>query len=409
MTDEPNSPAGPTSPHRELVGPALALLGVALIALNLRPGASSVGPLLQEIRGGLGMSGTVAGVITALPGLCFGLIGAVAVRLARRVGMSAGIALGTLAVVVGLLARSLVDSAGAFIGLTALALAGMALGNVLVPAWIKRHTGRPVMVMTVYSTGLTVGGSLGALLAAPLAVRLTDGWRSSLAVWGLVALVAVVPWALITLRERRDPGDHATPIEAPSGRLSSSPTAVALTALFGIQSMNAYVQFGWLPQVLRDAGISTVQSGVLLSFIAALGIIGGLVMPSVIARHHDISPVMWAFGALLIAGYLGILLAPAAAPWLWCLCLGVSGFAFPTAIALIAARTRHPAVTAQLSGFVQPIGYLLAAMGPFAVGILHDLTGGWTLILVLLMVSGLLMTAAGLRCARHSFVDDEIS
>lgn len=132
-------------------------------------------------------------------------------------------------------------------------------------------------------------------------------------------------------------------------------------------------------------------------------------MPTVIARVPDLSLVMWAFGVLLVCGYLGILLAPTAAPWLWCLALGLSGFAFPTAIALITARTRHPHVTAQLSGFVQPIGYVLAAIGPFAVGGIHDLTGGWTVVLWLLISSAVVMVAAGLRCAGRSLVDDEIA
>ena len=88
--------------------------------------------------------------------------------------------------------------------------------------------------------------------------------------------------------------------------------------------------------------------------------------------------------------------------------LGYSGLAFPTAIALIAARTRHPSVTAQLSGFVQPIGYALAAVGPFLVGLVHEATGGWTLILVLLALTSVPLTIAGVRVARPTYVDDEI-
>ena len=179
--------------------------------------------------------------------------------------------------------------------------------------------------------------------------------------------------------------------------------------LFGVQSTNAYVQFGWLPQIYRDAGISATGAGALTSVLAGLGILGGLVMPTVIARSRDLSVWMVGFGLLAAGGYLGLLLAPATVPWLWVVLLGLSGFAFPTAIALITARTRDPHVTAQLSGFVQPVGYLLAGIGPFLVGVLYELTGGWTLVLVLLMATGVGITLSGLRVARPVFVDDEVA
>ena len=196
--------------------------------------------------------------------------------------------------------------------------------------------------------------------------------------------------------------------ENPTSRIWHSPTAIALTVLFGVQSTNAYVQFGWLPQIYRDAGLSAGTAGVYTSVLAALGIGGGLLMPTVIARSRDLSAWMIGFGTLAVAGYLGLLLAPATVPWLWAVLLGLSGFAFPTAIALIAARTHNPHVTAQLSGFVQPVGYLLAGIGPFAVGLLHELTGGWTVVLLLLMTTGVGITLAGLRVARPVLVDDEI-
>nr|WP_281496915.1 MFS transporter [Ornithinimicrobium sp. F0845] len=385
------------------------MLATALIAINLRPVASSVGPVLEEVTQGLGMSTAVAGFVTALPGLCFGLIGALAVGLARRVGMTTGIVLGLLAVGVGLLARAAIDSTALFLLLTALALGGAAIGNVLVPAWIKRQP-RDVRLMTIYSAGLTLGGAMAAALVAPISAASDLGWRAALGVWGLVALVAVLPWALIASRERRTPGGRGSPAAAkPTGRIWHSSTAIALTVVFGIQSMNAYVQFGWLPQIYRDAGLSAGHAGILMSLLTALTLIGALMMPTVIARSPSLQPWMYAFGALLVIGNAGLLLAPATVPWLWAIILGTSGFAFPTAIALITARTRDPQVTARLSGFVQPMGYMLAAVGPFVVGVIYQATGTWTIVLILLMLSGVVLTLAGLRVSRHTWVDDELA
>lgn len=387
-------------------GVVLIVLAVALISINLRPGATTVGPLLEEISAGLSLSPTVAGVLTALPGFAFAASGALAVGLAKRIGLSKGITLGVAAVVVTLLARVLTDSSLVFVLLSAIGLAGMGLGNVLVPAWIKRHSSDGgVRLMTIYGMGLTVGGALGPLVSPPLADIAPGQWRGALALWGGVALLALLPWLIISVKDRV----HRRTDSVVSGRLVHSPTAIALTALFGVQSMNAYVQFGWLPQIYRDAGLPAASAGALTSIVAGLGIFGGLLMPTVIHRSRNLSPWMLGFGALAAGGYLGLLLAPATLPWLWAIFLGLSGFAFPTAISLITARSRDPRVTAQLSGFVQPIGYLLAGIGPFAVGAIHAVTGGWTLVLVLLSTSGLGIALAGLRVARPVFVDDEMT
>ncbi|MGO1167984.1 MAG: MFS transporter [Janibacter sp.] len=384
----------------------LIVIGVALISVNLRPGATSVGPLLEEISAGLSLSPTVAGVLTALPGFAFAAAGALAVGLAHRIGLSKGITLGVAATVLTLFVRVLTDSSLIFLVLTAIGLAGMGLGNVLVPAWIKAHSrDGGVRLMTIYSMGLTIGGAVAPLVAAPLADIAPGRWRGALGLWALVALVALLPWLIISIRDRV----HRRTDSAVSGRMIHSPTALALTALFGVQSMNAYIQFGWLPQIYRDAGVPAASAGALTSIVAGLGIAGGLLMPTVVHRSRNLSPWMIAFGALAFSGYLGLLVAPATLPWLWAVFLGFSGFAFPTAIALITARSGDPRVTAQLSGFVQSVGYLLAGIGPFAVGAIHALTGGWGLVLGLLMLSGVGLTAFGLRVARPVLVDHEMA
>jgi CP family cyanate transporter-like MFS transporter len=394
-------------PRSAAVPVGLLLAAVVLVSINLRPGASSPGPVLEEVREGLGMSAGVAGAMTGLPGLCFGLVGALAVAFARKVGMTAGIAIGLTAAAAGLLIRVSTGNVPLFLLFTVVALAGMAVCNVLVPAWIKAH-GHTVVLMTIYGTGLVAGGSIGSLVTAPV-TETTGSWQTGLGMWGLLLLLALPLWAWLAVREHRLPSEHDVSGDAPpSGRMAHSPTAVALTVLFGVQAMHAYVQFGWLPQVFRDAGISASSAGALQALLSSVGIVGALAMPTVIARSSGLHAWMVSFGVMLALGYAGLLVAPATVPWLWALLLGLSGLAFPTAIALITARTRHPSVTAQLSGFVQPIGYALAAIGPFVVGLIHEATGGWSLVIVLLMLTSVPLTLAGLRVASPTYVDDEI-
>lgn len=402
----------PDGSLRYVAPPLLAAVAIVLLSVNLRPGASSVGPVLEELRSSLGMGGTVAGLMTAIPGLCFGAVGLLAVELARRIGVTTGIFLSVVAIAGGLLGRVLTDSVPVFLAMTALALAGMAVCNVLTPAWIKRHSSDGgVVLMTIYGAGLTLGGALGSLLAAPVAAAYasTWGWRAALGVWGVVALLALLPWVPILGGERRARRGRRPLPRVRQAHISTSPTALALTLLFGIQAMNAYVQFGWLPQIYRDAGLSAVHAGALIALLTTLGILGGLLMPTVIARSRTLAPWMLTMGALCVAGYAGLLLAPATLPWLWAVLLGLAGFAFPTTIALLTARTRDPQVTARLSGFVQPVGYVLAAIGPMVVGMIYGATGGWTLVLILLMVSGVALGLAGLRVAKPVYVDDELA
>ncbi|MDK1328117.1 MFS transporter [Arthrobacter sp. zg-Y1143] len=386
----------------------LTALAVILVAVNLRPGASSVGPVLAELQAGLGIGATAAGVLTALPGLTFAVVGALAVAISRKAGINGSILLALAAIAAGLLLRSLVNSAALFLLLTVLAFAGMAVGNILVPAFIKRHGGARLALMnSIYGTTLALGATLPLLLGGVLAGGDPNGWRLSLGIWGAAALVAFVPWTLVAVKTGRDvvAGEQRQRREM---KMRSSRTAVALSIFFGVQSMHAYVQFGWAAQIYRDAGLEQGQAGLMAAIIAALGIPGGLIMPALVARSSRLRFYIAGLGVLMLAGYSGLLLAPATLPWLWALCLGLAGFAFPTALALITARSREPRTTARLSGFIQPVGYLLAALGPFAIGALHDVSGSWTLPLAILLGSAVVMVGAGIRAAEPVYVDDEL-
>lgn len=407
---EPAQVADSPAEVTRLVGPGVALIAVILVAAALRPGATAVGPVIAELRQEFGLNGTVAGLLTALPGLTFGAIGAAAVALARRIGLTGGILAGLLLIMVGLLLRTFSGSTVGFLACTLIGLAGMALGNVLVPAWIKRHGGGAVTrLMTAYSVVLLVGAATASMLAAPLVRVAPGGWRAALGVWGIAAAVAVVPWIVLGLRERRDRSDRAgAPMLPPSGSLLRSPTAVALSLFFGTQALTAYAQFGWMPQIYRDAGLSGDTAGLLLGLVSLLGIVGGFLMPVWVERSTDLRAGMVGLGVVTVGGYVGLWLAPATAPWLWAGLLGLGSWAFTAAIAMITVRTRHPQVTAQVSGFAQPIGYVLAGLGPLLVGVLYQLTGGWAAALALLIVTAVVMTVAGLRIARPTYVDDEI-
>ncbi|WP_241780699.1 MFS transporter, partial [Streptomyces wadayamensis] len=187
-------------------------LAVVLAALNLRPAITSLGALLEEVRDGLGMSGSVAGLLTSVPPLCFALFGVMAPRLARRFGPPAVVCAGMAAIATGLLVRPFTGTTPAFLLFSALALMGIAVSNVLMPVIVKRWFPDRVGTMTgLYSMALAVGTSAAAAVTVPLTRALGDDWRFGLLVWAALGVAAVLPW-LLFVRERQE---HSAP--APSG------------------------------------------------------------------------------------------------------------------------------------------------------------------------------------------------
>ena len=392
----------------------LLFAAVFIAAINLRSGISSLGAVLADALEAFGVGGSLAGVITAIPGLFFSVLGLLAVPLATRLGLSRTLFIGMALSLVGLAARPWVGDIWAFIALTVFVTVGIALANVLLPAWIKNHGGRHIVaLMTVYGSVLGVSGAAG-----PLTALLSDDFRWALFLWAIPAALQVIVWFLVIVRVGRDVPTSTSPRAAGTvGQagvekqvsLWRSPTAVFLMMFFGLQSMHAYVQMGWLPKIFVDHGVDASTASLTLALVGSFNIVGGLIMPVIIDRLRSIVWLPVLFSALMGAGYVGLWLAAAEAPMLWSVLLGIGGFCFPTAIALIPARSRVPLVTARLSGFVQPVGYVIAAVGPLVVGVVRESTGDWSLILPVLAAVCVLMGAVGFRAARASFVDDDLA
>nr|WP_120491643.1 MFS transporter [Corynebacterium lactis] len=410
------------------VGGALAVIAVIVAALNLRPGVSSVGPVLDSVLSAMGASPSLGGVLTAIPGLAFFLVGLVAVAAAKRMGLTGALVAGAIMLLVGLAARPWVSNIWLFLLFTLIAVAGIALANVLLPAWIKVHGGSNVVtLMVIYSSVLALGGGLGPATAlvfhdgagATTQASASGGvamWQYALVAWAVVALVQVVLWAPLWPKL-----GHDYPAAPPSGELDvpvwKSPTAIALVVFFGLQSMNAYILMGWLPKILVDSGVSASLATWASMVVQGLGIVGGLVMPPLIARTKRLSVIAAGLALIFAVGYLLMIAlyyggAEAMPGWfslLVALLLGIGSFCFPMAIALIPARTANHVLTARLSGFVQPVGYLLSAVGPFLVGVAAGALHNWGPILWVLFATTLVLAVMGVIVGRDTMIDHELA
>lgn len=386
---------------------ALVVVGIVALAFNLRPAAVSVGPVLDEIRAGLQLSPTVAGVLTTLPVLAFAVVGAVAPLLARVLGAHRVTLLALLCVVAGLGARSWTSHAWVFLVLSLLALAGMATANVLLPSLVKLHFPGHVGRMTaVYTTALAVGLTASSMLTVPIAHAFEpQGWRVGLVTWAVTAAVAALPWLGLL---RHDSAPEERPHVWGLRDVARTRLGWAMAVFFGLQSLQAYSIFGWFAQVYRDAGFSATTAGLLLGVITLVSIPLSFWLPAQTARMANPAPLILTLVLLYPVGYLGLAFWPVAGAWAWAVVIGTATAIFPVALTMIGLRSRTSAGTAALSGFTQGVGYLIASLGPFAVGLVHDLSDGWTVPLVLLTGLALPQLVTGWLVSKRRYVEDAL-
>ncbi|WP_354438173.1 MFS transporter [Marmoricola sp. OAE513] len=387
---------------------AFVVLGIVVLAFNLRPAAVSVGPVLDEVSDGLGMASWETALLTTLPVLSFATVGALAPRVGRVLGTHRATLAALALVCGGLIARAHVDAPAAFLLLSFTALSGMAVANVLLPSLVKLHFPDRVGTLTaVYSTAMAIGLTSASVLTVPFsdAGSAPLDWRHGLVVWAFTAGIAALPWIALVRHDRRTP---QSPSAITTGTVAQTRLGWLMAGFFGLQSLQAYAIFGWLAQVFRDAGSSAHEAGLLLGITTAIAIPLSFVIPGLTARSKDQRMVLTAIMAFYPIGYAGLIAAPDTAPWLWALTLGIGTCTFPFILTLIGLRARTPGGTAALSGFTQSAGYLIAVVGPFGVGALHDAADSWTLPLLVLVGLCVPQYLLGLLASRPTYVEDEI-
>ncbi len=395
-------------------GRTLALLGILLVALNLRTAVASLSPITDDIAADIEVSAVAFGVLGALPPIAFALSGLLAPLLAKKIGLDASLALASAAIVLGTILRGFAGSYLALLLGSVVVLAGMGFGNILLPPAVKRYfPDRIGLVTTAYVTLLSVSTAVPAVLAAPVADA--AGWRVSLGLWALLGLAALLPWLLLVVRDRSSRAASGTPqVDEPEpaifGKLLRSRVAWGITLAFSSSALNAYAMFAWLPTLLLDTtDIDRVGAGVMLAVYGIVGLPAALVVPILAARMRNVGVLVQLGVACFLAGYLGLLLAPGAATLLWVVLAGLGPILFPVSLVLINLRTRSHHSSIALSGFVQSVGYSVGALGPLVVGVLHDLSGGWTAPLLLLLGTLVMAAVSGLLVARPRFVEDDFA
>lgn len=386
------------------------LLAVVLLALTLRPAVTATSSLLPSVIDDVPLTATQAGLLGSLPPFCFAAAGLAAPWLLRRLSAERIAVLLLLLAAAAQLGRPWAAGAWAFLAASVVVLFAAGAGNVVLPPIVKAwFPGRIPAVTSAYLVTLTVGTSVPPLLAVPVADAVDaatgtpgTGWRVSLALWGAVSALVLLVWVAPAAHPRVPPAA----VERARLPVARSRVARGVALLFGFQSFAAYVTFTWLPTRLVDAGVSAQYAAVMLAVFAALGLPASLVVPGLVARVRNTSALVVGLASCFATGLLGLAFAPATATLLWVLVAGFGSGLFPVALTLVNLRTRSPAAAGALSGFAQGSGYLVAAVGPFAAGALHDATGRWDLPFALAAAAMLPAVAGGVLAGRGTVEGD---
>ena len=296
---------------------ARAALAVVLLSLNLRTIFASLPPLLDEVRGDLHMSATVAGLLITLPVVCLGALAPLAPRLARRVSIEWLLVACAVLTGAGVGIRGVGGTAALFAG-SLLAGAAVAIAQTLLPVLIRSRYPDHVGLLTgAFSMAITLSAAIAAGLAVPLERALGGGWEASLAAWAVPALAAAIVWLPRALRDDTRVSDEATP------GLWRNPLAWSVAAYFGVQAAGFYATLAWLPSILREQGYSASSAGALLALSAVVQFVPAFLIPVLAARSRTQAGILAAIVVLGVAGVAGLMAAPAAAG-VWMVLLGLS-------------------------------------------------------------------------------------
>ncbi|WP_309064792.1 MFS transporter [Microbacterium sp.] len=417
-------------------GRALAVLGILLCAFSLRSAVASLSPVIDHIAADFPLSSAVLGIIGTLPPVCFALFGLLTPILEQRLGVERLTVVALVAIAAGLLLRGVAGESLGLLAATALVFAGVGMGNILLPPLVKKYfPDRLGLMMTLYTTAMAVSTFVPPLIAVPVADA--AGWRFSLAMWGAFAVAGIVPWLLMLARSKdatAPPPESADGVDGTENlpasgadfsvtgpiatspanrsrfaRLARIPLAWALAMTFGTSATMAYVAFAWLPAIVMDvSGVTPAAAGLLLSLFAFIGLPASMVVPMLVVRFQATRPLFLVGTVGGGTGILGLLFAPdPAIVWLWVVLYGLVGLLFPLSLVLISIRARTSESAVLLSSFVQSVGYTMAAVFPFLVGVLHDAAEGWTLPLIVIVVVLVAAIPAGMMSGRRVTVEQE--
>ncbi|NYF24445.1 CP family cyanate transporter-like MFS transporter [Sporosarcina sp. JAI121] len=384
------------------------LFGIIFIASTLRAPLTSVGPLISSIRDSLAISNVLAGFLTTIPLLAFALISPFAPKIARRFGLELTLFGSLILLTSGIIIRSLGTTSNLLLGTFLLGLA-IAFGNVLLPGLIKLNFPLQMGLMTgIYSVSMNLSASIAAGASVPLAHGARLGWEGALGIWALLSFIALLIW-LPQLKHKKLANTPELSSEKPQSiSLWRSPLAWGITFFMGFQSLIFYTTSAWLPEVLKAQDLDADSAGWMLSLLQFSQLPITFIIPIIAGKVKDQRLIVIAVTVFYLMGYGGIFAGATSFTPFFMIIIGIAGGAsFGLAMMFFTLRTRTPNEATEMSGMAQSFGYMLAAIGPVLFGFLHDFTSGWTVPMLIILVSSVILFLSGMKAGKNAFITSE--
>lgn len=379
---------------RSTVFKLIALIAVVAI---MRPPIAQIGPLLPEIRTNLSLSTSMVGWLTTIPILCFGILAFFAPKFVSRFGVRLGVWVLLVAIALGIVLRVNFSLTGLLFGTILISIA-IALLNAVIPTFVKEEFPEKISLMTgVYTTAMASFAALSASIAVPMALQ--QSWQYSLQVWVVPAVIALLLWST---QLRRGPKQVIESV--PMMSLLRNRDAWAISLLFGTQSVGFYATLAWLPTILQSLNFSAVTAGNYLALMTLIGIPMGIFMPIILKVLGNSKNALMVSSLSAFVGIVGLALFETSFTLVWILLMGIGlGSAFPLILNVITQRASTPAVTTSLSSFAQGVGYFIAAVFSYLIGVIG--TYNWSVALLVFSSFMLMQFALTFPAARAEVIE----
>ncbi|QXQ10647.1 MFS transporter [Paeniglutamicibacter sp. Y32M11] len=389
----PGARVQPETRNRWATG-ALAVAAVVLVGLNLRAGIASAAPLFHDLENLLGYGTLVAALLPTIPVLCFAFAGAGTAWLVKHTGLERAIALALLLLTLGLGVRAF-ESTWLLLAGTVFGMSGLAICNVAMPSFIREHHARRTAAMTAtYTVTMSVGATTAAALSVPIAAQLGSP-TLGLAAWAIpagIALLVIVPLAWRGSRVAGPTAPHISPWPMLGTR-----KGLLFTSVFAVQALLVYTLLSWLPHILISRGLDPATAGFMLGLVQAVSIPTVVLLLWMASKPRLLRPAFILTCACSLAGFSALLVLPVTLSIVPAVLIGLGFGIFPLVMLMISRSGESAAETTALSTLAQSVGYLIAATGPFGLGLLQGVLGSWSVPLVILIGFSALQFVLGYR------------
>lgn len=373
------------------------VIAILLMAVNMRASIIGLGAVAKWVQHDLGLTTKTIGMIGTIPVMAFALSLFVAPMISRRLGLETTVTMATMLLALGIFVRSWQPQLALLLSGTVMLSVAIALGNVLIPAVIKKFTPQKIsLVMGIYSLFLSVFAGVSAGVMPLLSERWN--WQVALGSWGWISVMAFVVWVGVKRWLYRYPNTPsfvsvnpvsptASPISSGKRSVWTMPMAWFISIYMGLQSLLYYTLASFLPSLLQDKGLDNAQvshMGILFQVMA---------LPSIMLLSKWAS-ANWNIRALALAatisnliGVMGLGFFSVQLAWLWAIFAGFGcGVIFTLCMMLFTIKSRDSQQAAELSGMAQSVGYSVAFFGPIITGVLKDWTHDWQMPMLLLTI-----------------------